>query len=96
MRQFNTSGPNLPAKHYTLPRTQLVQQGKNLVYDERYFTIWAPRQTGKSTYFRFLAEALQIEGYKIAFVNFENFRLARNTFRLVQRRLSTPSASAST
>jgi hypothetical protein len=76
MREFNTSGPNLPAKHYTLPRTSLVQQGKNLVYDERYFTIWAPRQTGKSTYFRFLAEDLRTEGYKVAFINFENFRIA--------------------
>jgi AAA-like domain len=73
MRKFNTSGPNLPEKHYTLLRSNLVQQGKNLVYDERYFTIWAPRQTGKSTYFRFLAFALREEGYSVAFVNFENY-----------------------
>ena len=74
MRQFNTSGPNILDKHYTLPRLDWVEQGKKLIYDERYFTIWAPRQTGKSTYFRFLAEALQQEGYKVCHVNFENFK----------------------
>jgi predicted AAA+ superfamily ATPase len=76
MREFNTSGPNITEEHYTLPRTHLVQQGKKLVYSNRYFTIWAPRQTGKSTYFRFLAEDLRKEGYKVAFINFENFRIA--------------------
>ncbi len=74
MRYFNTSGPNITEEHYTLPRTELVQIGKKMVYNRRYFTIWAPRQTGKSTYFRFLAEELEKEGYKVAHVNFENFR----------------------
>ena len=74
MRYFNTSGPNIPEKHYTLSRIDLIEKGKRLVKDERYFTIWAPRQTGKSTYFRFLAVELQKEGYKVAYVNFENFR----------------------
>ena len=74
MRQFNTSGPNIPAEHYTLPRLDWIEQGKQLVYKKRYFTIWAPRQTGKSTYFRFLAEALETEGYKVCHVNFEDFK----------------------
>jgi AAA-like domain len=74
MRYFNTSGPNITEDHYTLPRTDLVQIGKKMVYDNRYFTIWAPRQTGKSTYFRFLAAELEKEGYKVAHVNFENFK----------------------
>ncbi len=74
MRYFNTSGPNITEEHYTLPRTELVQIGKQMVYNRRYFTIWAPRQTGKSTYFRFLATELEKEGYKVAHVNFENFK----------------------
>ena len=73
MRQFNTSGPNILEKHYTLPRLHLIERGKQLVYNDRYFTIWAPRQTGKSTYFRFLAEALQKEGYLVCHINFENY-----------------------
>jgi AAA-like domain len=74
MRYFNTSGPNIIEKHYTLLRTDLIEWGKKLVYDERYFTIWAPRQTGKSTYFHLLATALEKEGYKVAYINFENYR----------------------
>jgi hypothetical protein len=74
MRKFNTSGPNIPAEHYTLPRLEWIERGKELVNDKRYFTIWAPRQTGKSTYFMFLADHLRHEGYKVCHVNFENFK----------------------
>ena len=74
MRRFNTSGPNILSKHYTLPRLDIVKEGILKIHDERYFTIWAPRQTGKSTYFRLLADRLQEEGYKVAHVNFENYK----------------------
>ena len=74
MRYFNTSGPNNPKKHYTIERYGLIAHGIKLVDDERYFTIWAPRQTGKSTYFRQLAVELEKKGYKVAHINFENFR----------------------
>jgi hypothetical protein len=71
MRYFNTSGPNTPAQHYTLMREVLVAAGIKKVERERYFTIWAPRQTGKSTYFRLLAEALKTVGYIVIHVNVE-------------------------
>jgi AAA-like domain len=74
MRSFNTSGPNILEKHYTLPRLALIQKGRDLVLNDRYFTIWAPRQTGKSTYFRLLAETLELDGYTTCYVNFENFK----------------------
>ncbi len=70
-RYFNTSGPNIPEKHYTLPRLALIKSGIKKVEDERYFTIWAPRQTGKSTYFRLLAEALKAIDYIVVHVNVE-------------------------
>ncbi len=73
MKAFNTSGPNIPKKHYTILRTDLIKKGIKLVQDDRYFTIWAPRQTGKSTYFRQLAEELTKQGYKVAHINFENY-----------------------
>ncbi len=73
MRQFNTSGPNILEKHYTLPRLELIERGKALVHNDRYFTIWAPRQTGKSTYFKLLADALKTEGYLVCKVSFENY-----------------------
>jgi len=73
MREFNTSGQNIQERHYTLMRPELVEKGLELVENERYFTIWAPRQTGKSTYFLLLADVLRKQGYKVAHVNFENF-----------------------
>ncbi len=74
MRYFNTSGPNIEKEHYTIERTNLIKKGLNLVNNSRYFTIWAPRQTGKSTYFRQLAVKLIEEGYKVAHINFENYK----------------------
>ncbi len=74
MRKFNTSGPNIVEEHYTLSRLNWIEKGKDLVYTNRYFTIWAPRQTGKSTYFRLLADTLREEGYKVCYVNFESFK----------------------
>ena len=76
MREFNTSGPNIPKQHYTIQRTNLINKGVELIEKERYFTIWAPRQTGKSTYFRQLAIQLEKLGYKVAHINFESYRNA--------------------
>ncbi|MCB1189009.1 MAG: AAA-like domain-containing protein [Leptospiraceae bacterium] len=73
-RYFNTSGPNNPKEHYTLYREHLLEKGKKLVFNQRYFTIWAPRQSGKSTYSRLLAKELEKEGYSVAHINFENYR----------------------
>ncbi|MCK4762037.1 MAG: ATP-binding protein, partial [Candidatus Aminicenantes bacterium] len=73
-RYFNTSGPNIPGRHYTLKREHLIKKGCELVKDERYFTIWAPRQTGKSTYFRLLAVELEKNGYEVVHTNLENFK----------------------
>ncbi len=74
MRFFNTSGPNIPARHYTLERKSLIEQGVKLVKDERYFTIWAPRQTGKSTYFRLMIDDLKQAGFRTMHINVENFK----------------------
>ena len=75
-REFNTSGPCIISQHYTLMRPKLVERGRQLVNKMRYFTIWAPRQTGKSTYFRLLADELKTKGYYVSHINFENYRNA--------------------
>jgi hypothetical protein len=72
-RYFNTSGPNRPDEHYTLKRENLVEKGIQMVSMERYFTLWAPRQTGKSTYFRLLAEKLKEKEYRVTHLNLENY-----------------------
>ncbi len=73
MREFNTSGPNNSEEHYTIKRIALINKGINLVGKSRYFTIWAPRQTGKSTYFRQLAEELNKQGYLTVYFSVEGF-----------------------
>jgi hypothetical protein len=75
-RYFNTSVPNIPQEHYTLKREPLIQTGSDLVKKKRYFTIWAPRQSGKSTYFLMLSELLKKKGYQILHINVENFASA--------------------
>ena len=76
MKIFNTSGPNFADEHYTIQRTNLVTKGIELVETKRYFTIWAPRQTGKSTYFRQLADKLEEMNYNVVHINFENYKNA--------------------
>jgi hypothetical protein len=73
-RYFNTSGPNIQEEHYTIMRDKLIQRGLDLVNRNRYFTIWAPRQSGKTTYFRLLARKILNEGYQVIHINVENFQ----------------------
>ncbi len=61
MRTFCTEGPVNPKENYYVPRTVLVAHGLKKVEQWRYFTIFAPRQSGKTTYFQFLVEAIQRE-----------------------------------
>jgi len=72
MRKFNTTGPCDPEKHYTVMREALVVEGTEMIEEGHYFTIFAPRQTGKTTYFQLLFRALREEGYTPVWVSFES------------------------
>ncbi len=62
-RFFNTEGPCSPDKHYMLSaEDRLGDDVERLIDRERYFVIHAPRQVGKTTAFRALAERLTAEG----------------------------------
>jgi len=74
MREFNTSGPCNPTEHYTVMRHALIAEGKEKVRKGRYFTIFAPRQSGKTTYFQLLLAELKTEGYMPIWVSFENLK----------------------
>ena len=74
MRIFNTSGPCDPAKHYTVMREALIAEGAALVAQGRYFTIFAPRQAGKTTYFQVLVRQLQTGGYTPVWISFEGLK----------------------
>ena len=73
IKEFNSSGPNIPERHYTLNRPALMQKGKKLVYNDRYFTLFAPRQSGKSTFFTMLGEQIKTEGYKVCYSIFGGY-----------------------
>ncbi|MEX1363192.1 MAG: ATP-binding protein [Nannocystaceae bacterium] len=61
-RRFNTSGPNRPAEHYTLPVLARLPQVRELVQQKLYFVLHAPRQVGKTTSLLALAQELSAEG----------------------------------
>jgi type IV secretory pathway ATPase VirB11/archaellum biosynthesis ATPase len=48
---FNNAGPQQPANHYTLDPLQRVnlEELQDLIAQQRYFVLHAPRQTGKTT-----------------------------------------------
>ncbi|MEM7350230.1 MAG: AAA family ATPase [Acidobacteriota bacterium] len=61
-RFFNTAGPCHPTDHYMLPAEQRVAGLRRLIEQKLYFVVHAPRQTGKTTALRTLAESLTAEG----------------------------------
>ena len=51
MRQFNTAGPVVAAKHYHIPPLERIDLNTvlGLIRDQKYFVLHAPRQTGKTS-----------------------------------------------
>ncbi|MDJ0840784.1 MAG: ATP-binding protein [Acidobacteriota bacterium] len=80
-RFFNTSGPCIPEDHYMVDiwerfdREELLQ----LIDNKRYFILHAPRQTGKTTMMRALAQRVTEAGrYLALYVNIETAQAAHN------------------
>jgi hypothetical protein len=53
---FNTTGPCIPGEHYMLPPERRLNDVLRLIYDRRYFTLYAGRQTGKTTSARWVVD----------------------------------------
>jgi hypothetical protein len=80
MRFFNTAGPVNCQKHYCIsPLERFDLFGvENLIAQEKYFVMHAPRQTGKTTCMLALMEHLNREGrYKALYCNVEAAQAAR-------------------
>ncbi len=58
-RYFNTYGPVNETEHYVVPRHQLIGEIVSQIERGTYFTIYAPRQMGKTTLLRQLQEVLR-------------------------------------
>lgn len=65
---FNTAGLCFPGKHYMVDPLTRLREVEDLIEKELYFTIHAPRQTGKTTLLYALAKKLNAAGKKIALV----------------------------
>jgi len=65
-RFFNTAGPCRPEMHYMLPPERRLPDVRRLVEQQLYFVLHAPRQVGKTTALRTLAQALTREGSHVA------------------------------
>ena len=58
MRRFGTQGRVYPERHYVVSRTEEIADFIERIEDGRYVVLFAPRQTGKTTFFRFAIDAL--------------------------------------
>ncbi|MCK5523145.1 MAG: AAA-like domain-containing protein, partial [Thiomargarita sp.] len=77
MREFNTTGPCDPAKHYTVMRDAFMATSLEQVKKGRYFTLFAPRQAGKTTFFKLLLNLIEKEGnLTTVWISFENLKTA--------------------
>ena len=61
MRRFGTQGPVNPEQHYIVARTEELTEFIKRVKEGRYIVIFAPRQTGKTTFFQRAVAALTAE-----------------------------------
>lgn len=58
---FNIAGPCIPGEHYMLPPERRLGRVMRLIEDQRYFTVHAGRQTGKTTSAMWLVEHYNAE-----------------------------------
>lgn len=57
-------------------RPKLVAKGERLVEQGKFFTLFAPRQSGKTTYFQLLFRKLQTNSYLPIWISFEGTKTA--------------------
>ncbi|RKU09907.1 hypothetical protein C6503_20420 [Candidatus Poribacteria bacterium] len=58
MRRFGTQGRVYPGRHYIVSRTEEIADIITRIEEGRSIVLFAPRQTGKTTFFRFALDAL--------------------------------------
>ncbi|MEZ4869085.1 MAG: AAA-like domain-containing protein [Caldilineaceae bacterium] len=80
MRYFNTHGPVDEEQHYVVSRQALIDQLGEQIDQGKYFTIFAPRQMGKTTLLRKLNELLAEDPaylpIPLSFERFESWSVA--------------------
>ena len=82
MRKFTNEGPVVPRKHYCIPPLERMDLERvlELIRDEKYFVLHAPRQTGKTSTLKALQDLLNsgtVGDYRCVYVNLEGTQTAR-------------------
>ena len=80
MRSFNTAGPVKPARHYCIPPLERLDLDHflNLIDEEKYFALYAPRQSGKTSTLLASRDHLNAEGvFRCVYASFECGQSAR-------------------
>ena len=83
MRSFTTTGPIVPDRHYSIPPLERIDLGHilGLIEDQKYLTLHAPRQTGKTSVLLALANLLNdgsVGPYRCLYINVESAQVAHN------------------
>ena len=73
MRTFGTQGPVNPKDNYVVSRTEEISDFVDRVKRGKYIVLFAPRQTGKTTFFRAAMDALTAKEYFPIQLNFEAY-----------------------
>ena len=75
MRWFETRGPVYPEDNYVVARTNELADFIKRIEKGRYIVLFAPRQTGKTTFFQNALDSLETEGstYFPIQLNFEGY-----------------------
>lgn len=90
-RTFETRGPVDRKRNYFVPRTAEIADLVQRIQQGRYIVIFAPRQTGKTTFFRWALDQLtdEDETYFPIHLSFETFKNASKKvfYAQLQRRI---------
>ncbi len=79
---FNTAGPINTDKHYFISHRLDEDHILKLIFQEKYFILHAPRQSGKTTAIMQLVRRLNATGeYRALYVNFEAAQTARSNVK---------------
>jgi len=92
IRRFSSYGPVDRDLHFYVPREELVSKaytqlvGENPLKGGHYFTVWAPRQTGKSWLMREIFLKLKQETRFISrVINLENYKYETDATQLMNK-----------
>ena len=71
MRSFETRGPVYPEDNYVVARTDELTDFIDRLEKGRYVVLFAPRQTGKTTFFHRALETLAADVYFPIHIDFQ-------------------------